>query len=1156
MTNFDFHNLLFPTEFENLCRDILEIRENPIKFTSYKPGKDGGIDFKSTNTEDIIIGQCKLYNPNNYNGLKRSLKKEVEKCQKKKPNRYILCVGMKLSDTQAEEILELFKGYILNQNDIIDNEKLNKYLGNKEYNYLKKIYSKLLIPNLSYVEDIISNTVNSKYYKSTKSFLLDINEKHKLFHNVFNLKTCIDILEDKKVLILTGNPGVGKTTMAKMIVNYFIGEKLINNIFFVSDNHLQDIEGLLIDNQKQLIVVDDFWGQNFSPTYKNNTRLRNFTRIINDFKKSSSHYLILTSREYIIRDVISNAEYETREILNTDSFTINLNEYSEEDKARIFLNHLYFYNFEKKYISHLKYNDQFQRIVNHSNYSPRNIEYFCKTQLKENNNEYSFYKELEQYFEKPNEYWNKNFIILNNTSQLILLIILISSDPISLTDLETTFEEVQSDVRKELNLNINPLDFANEIRLLEDFYIISEKQECSSQILIRFQNPGIKDYLLEYLRIDGRTWIRPLIKNVPFFNQLIYVFDTIENQIDDFESDIPLYGKKIVLSKILQEILKEKLLEEFDLLNFCTQDAREYTNDFTTGFTSEETKYFKISQLNDLFKISQNSNIDVRKFIINEVMKDIDNYQEGHKIVDQHSMTIFPSIIKLIHSFIDLDENKLIQHYYNGITFTNEYYSFYEFIDIYPFEFNKFYAQNILKIRTGIKYQILDDIDYYKWHEMDLKLDSHLGYIIEEVAQLYGIRLTSKFVLEIEEIAERPFRNFKKNRTKESAKENTVREKIKSNPLDKIVDEYLSPIDTYENEFNLKSYLGYNCNDKNLIKFIIKEVKNEKSILKPFTTNKDILDSFINLFNSKVLNYENLSTFTILNELFTNWVVSKNLNPEILKEKFYNLSTSIDFSYDYSISESQLKKEFTNIILNFSPTILSPLIIPHKKWYIFSQPDIRIYFIAEYIKTIKDDEIFKENVFEYLCDFQDTLIEILNISCFHRLKNTIIIPELKKFITSIDITSEKSTILSFIDFFKIEFNLKWNQNKKKFGDSGSSNSEWYIELFLNHLDIEFSIMNLDIYFLKDYHTNEDIQKYFLNKNAYNKLYNIITKTIEKKKRRCIFSEEIGIYFDIGLYEFAKNDENYYILKQIGMIDYIFDIYTKSQIAISNYTNQS
>ncbi len=94
MIDFDFHNLLFPTEFEKLCRDVIDIRDSPIKFTTYRRGRDGGIDFKSTHTQSKIIGQCKLYNPSNYNSFFANLKNEVKKCKRQKPSRYILCTNI------------------------------------------------------------------------------------------------------------------------------------------------------------------------------------------------------------------------------------------------------------------------------------------------------------------------------------------------------------------------------------------------------------------------------------------------------------------------------------------------------------------------------------------------------------------------------------------------------------------------------------------------------------------------------------------------------------------------------------------------------------------------------------------------------------------------------------------------------------------------------------------------------------------------------------------------------------------------------------------------------------------------------------------------------------------------------------------------------
>ena len=219
MTNFDFHNLLFPLEFESFCRDLLEIREKNITFTTFKQGSDGGIDIRATDPAQKIIGQCKLYDPANYNGLLRSLKKEVTKCKRQNPDRYILCINMQLSPKRSTEIIELFDGYIKQEEDIIDGIKLNKYLSQEPYQYLFKSYSKLLIPNFQSVELALDKVVNRKYFQKTSYFLNEIETRHRLFHYSSQLSEVIERLEDNKGIILSGNPGVGKTTTAMLLAN-------------------------------------------------------------------------------------------------------------------------------------------------------------------------------------------------------------------------------------------------------------------------------------------------------------------------------------------------------------------------------------------------------------------------------------------------------------------------------------------------------------------------------------------------------------------------------------------------------------------------------------------------------------------------------------------------------------------------------------------------------------------------------------------------------------------------------------------------------------------------------------------------------------------------------------------------------------------------
>lgn len=1156
MIDFDFHNLLFPTEFEKLCRDIVDIRDSPIKFTTYRRGRDGGIDFKSTNTQAKIIGQCKLYNPSNYNSFFATLKEEVKKCKRQKPSRYILCTNIKLSPNQAQEIYDLFEGYIINEEDIVDGEKLNKYLGNKEYQHLLKVYSKLLVPNLQLVEQALDEIINRKYYNKTASFLREIQKEHKLHHNTQMLKHCIDVLERNKIIILTGNPGVGKTTTAKMIVNYFINQK-VKNVLFLTDTDFVEIEGLYQDNQ--IIVVDDFWGQNFSSEHKDGSRLRNFNRIINDFKESENRYLVLTSREYIIQDVLNHAEHETQKILNTDRFIVNLNGFSNEDKARIFLNHLLYYDFEKAFFNKLEYSDILENIIEHSNYSPRHIEYFIKQFLYfDDKSSYNFYALFLKYLDKPTEYWNKNFEKLNGTSKLILLIILISSDPMELLDLEKSFNTTQEQTRLSLNENIEPLAFNKELRILEDFYLVSEKEEYSNRKFIRFQSPGIKDFLLEYLRTDGKAWIKPLLENALFFNQLNFVFDTEEKNIDDYMSEVSLFGKKIVLSLELQKILKLKLLNEFDVLNFCYQgDKVLYDDAFSSEHVAEQTKYWKLFLLNNIFNISKDENLDVRNFIITEVRKDIDAYEpDKRKIVDMYSMLEFPRVIKLINPYIKLDANYLIKSYFEGCTFTSEFDSLYTFKEIFPFEFESFIQKNNIAIKKAIKYNIIDDIDYYMSNLMDSELDTHLEYIIEEVCKKYKIRLTSKFIKEIEEMAEqRVFSKPKSTKRKPRKKKQPIlkpRLRLEPKKFDSILKEYL-PEYSYEN-FDPIQYLKNIDSDKKLITEIKRALDKEESILEPFTSNKAIFLFFIEWMEQESVSLASFNKYTLLDSFFTYYCKSNLIDIELYKILFFELAKD-SFGNDFSITETQIKELFSKYNLQqYSINILCPIVVADKKWFDFSNINFQIYFIAEQINNLVSDEDFKDMIFHYTSETNDTdLLCYLNHRCRNRLNEVVIIPELQRLLSYIDITSSQTIVLSFLDFFKMDFDLEWNKAKKEFEESSSSCSEWIFEIIIQYLGFDFSTMDFEAYFYKYYYTDEAlIKKYFIDVKAYNKLYKYITDNLNKRNGHKLLSRDKAIYFDIKLHELAKDEIFYSIIQEIGMEKYILTLFDNIKTAINNY----
>lgn len=143
MVNYDFNKKLEKTEFENLVRDIIQIREG-ITFESFSVGPDDGIDFRKKDKDNSIIVQVK--NVKKINDLYNILKNiEVKKVKALNPGRYILVTSIDLTPPNKERIKEIFKGFNIADDDIIGGRDLNNYLGMEKYQYIETNY-----PNLWY----------------------------------------------------------------------------------------------------------------------------------------------------------------------------------------------------------------------------------------------------------------------------------------------------------------------------------------------------------------------------------------------------------------------------------------------------------------------------------------------------------------------------------------------------------------------------------------------------------------------------------------------------------------------------------------------------------------------------------------------------------------------------------------------------------------------------------------------------------------------------------------------------------------------------------------------------------------------------------------------------------------------------------------------
>ena len=250
--NYDFKNLS-PIDFEELCRDLLQ-KELNITFESFTEGKDSGVDFRYSDGTNLIILQSKRFTKDNFSSLETELKKEVSKVKALNPTRYILMTSFGLTPLNEQTILALFSPYMHSTTDIYGKNDINNLLG--KFEDIERKHYKLWFDSTS----ILSHLLHSGSYNKSSDKLQKIKDKLKIYVLNESYNNAIDILNQNNYCVISGVPGIGKTTLADILSFQYIQQEF--EFLFISNN-ISEAWELLKKDTKQLFYFDDFLGRNF-----------------------------------------------------------------------------------------------------------------------------------------------------------------------------------------------------------------------------------------------------------------------------------------------------------------------------------------------------------------------------------------------------------------------------------------------------------------------------------------------------------------------------------------------------------------------------------------------------------------------------------------------------------------------------------------------------------------------------------------------------------------------------------------------------------------------------------------------------------------------------------------------------------------------------
>jgi hypothetical protein len=510
MSNYNYH-VLSPTEFENLARDLIQKKEN-IVLESFKEGKDSGIDMRYAQTPSkTTIVQAKRY-IDDYANLYSKLKSdELPKVKKLKPKRYILVTSVGLTPLNKSNIQALFSGYIKNQADIIGKDDLDNLLG--LYPDIEKAHFKLWLTSTAIMQQIL----RSKEFNQSAFEFHAIADEIKLYVPNGSFQKSKEIIKRENFVVISGVPGIGKTTLARMLAFNYLAEGY-EDFIYVSGS-IDDAMSLYVQGKKQIFLYDDFLGGNFLSEKLSKNEDRRIINFIRQIKKDKDKILIMTTREYILRQAESS--YPLLEELRSAQATVELEEYTSLVRAQILYNHLFFNRIPREFFENILDNDNYRRIIDHENYSPRIISAVISDKFWEDVKPESFTDEFVKYLDKPDKIWENVFETkISPLSQFILKILAIADAPILVEDLRMALKK---------HTSFTGPQFKHSLRELENTFIVLQADH-NGDIAIEFQNNSILDYLLEYLRTN-RPELTEMLEKLAFISHGFDMFELPDSML-------------------------------------------------------------------------------------------------------------------------------------------------------------------------------------------------------------------------------------------------------------------------------------------------------------------------------------------------------------------------------------------------------------------------------------------------------------------------------------------------------------------------------------------------------------------------------------------------------------------------------------------------
>ncbi len=533
--NYDFSQLN-DKEFEALASDLLSALLNQ-RIERFKPGKDKGVDgrYFSDSRKEIII-QCKHYIKSGYSALISKLKKdEVDKVKRLKIEKYLFATSLPLSRENKNEIKEIFSPYIDNESDIFGNEDLNDLLSKNPQ--IEEKYFKLWLASTTVFNRLINNAIKGR----SEAEITRILSKSYRYVPTANHYVALDILKNNNVVIISGEPGIGKTSLAENLCSYYAAK---NFEFFSIEESLSEAENVVIYGKKQVFYFDDFLGSNYFEAIENK-KDSHIVKFIDRVQRDKSKIFILTSRTNILNLGIQHSSVLANSKIQKNELVLTIEKIGELDKAKILYSHIWFSKLNEEFINEIYKDRRYKAIISHKNFNPRLVDFITDID-RVNVAPQDYWGYINEMLANPKEIWANSFKVQSNSYvRSLVALTVFNGQAISEEDLEISFYRF-SEFEGVTNPSHTEKDFSSTAQMAIKSFL--NRARLDNKVSYSLFNPSIADYVINEYKNNMK--------------KLTFLFQSL-GTVESLERLLSLSKNKIVSIESYDKILQAIFIDIF-----------------------------------------------------------------------------------------------------------------------------------------------------------------------------------------------------------------------------------------------------------------------------------------------------------------------------------------------------------------------------------------------------------------------------------------------------------------------------------------------------------------------------------------------------------------------------------------------------------------